>query len=170
MSPEPRDRPPAPLRIAFVCLGNICRSPIAEVVARSLIDKAGLSGRVTVESYGTAGYHAGEPADRQAAAALARRGWSADGHRARQLTPAALAGLDLVLCADTANLAEVRRMAGAGSDPARIRLLRSFDPGAPPGAAVPDPWGLDDDAFDRVVDMVEVACRGLVDSLPASTD
>ena len=169
MTPLTGNPSPAPLRVAFVCLGNICRSPIAEVVARALVEQAGLAGRVTVESYGTAGYHAGEPADRQAAAALARRGWSADGHRARQLTPAALAGLDLVLCADRANLAEVRRMAGSTFDPERVRLLRDFDPAAGPDAAVPDPWGLGDDDFDRVVQMVEEACRGLVAGLSAGT-
>ena len=159
-----------PTRIAFVCLGNICRSPIAEVVARSLVEKAGLAGRVTVESYGTAGYHAGEPADRQAAAALARRGLDAGAHRARQLTAPDLGRLDLVLCADSTNLADVRRLAGARFDPERMRLLRSYDPEAPKGAPVPDPWGLDDDTFDRVVEMIEGACRGLVDSISRRTD
>lgn len=155
------------VRVAFVCLGNICRSPMAEAVARSLVAEAGLADRVAVESFGTAGYHAGEPADRQAAAALARRGWSADGHRARRLNAEALAGFDLVLCADEDNLAAVRRLAGPGADPARIRLLRTYDPALAAAAAVPDPWGLGDREFDRVLAMIEDACRGLVAELAA---
>lgn len=169
-----------PVRVAFVCLGNICRSPMAEAVARAMVDRAGLAGRVTVESFGTAGYHTGEPAHRQARAALARRGWPPDGHRARQITAGDLAALDLVLCADRSNLADVRRLAGPGADVTGIRLMRSFDPdvaggvegvegsegvGGPAAAEVPDPWGHPDGEFDRVLEMIERACRGLVDAL-----
>jgi len=152
-------------RIAFVCLGNICRSPMAEAVARALIEQASLSGRVSVESFGTASYHVGEAADPAAEAALTRRGWPAGGHKARQITPADIERLDLVLCADRANLADVMALAGPAADPARIRLLRSYDPTAGADAAVPDPWGQDGAGFDRSLEMIERACRGLVAQL-----
>jgi protein-tyrosine phosphatase len=154
------------MRIAMVCLGNICRSPMAASVAASLVSEAGLDAAVTVESYGTAGYHGGEPADRRADAALRRRGWPAGGHRARQLTAGDLRQLDLVLCADRDNLRAVRRLAPEQAD--KVRLLRSFDPQAAPGDdEVPDPWGGDDAAFDEALTVIEVACRGLVRELAA---
>lgn len=98
--------------VAMVCLGNICRSPMAESVASALVHDAGLSDLVSVESFGTASYHVGERAHPQADAALRRRSWPAGHHRARHLERADLARLDLVLCADRANLADVRRLAG----------------------------------------------------------
>lgn len=153
-----------------MCLGNICRSPMAEAVARAMLDEAGLAGHVSVESFGTAGYHVGEPADPSTEAALARRGWPTGGHKARQITPADIERLDLVLCADRANLADVTALAGRHAGPGRIRLLRSYDPDAGPGAAVPDPWGLAADGFDRSLEMIERACRGLVGQLAAGTD
>jgi low molecular weight protein-tyrosine phosphatase len=139
---------------------------MAEQVARRLIDEAGLAGAVSVESFGTAGYHVGEPADPAADAALARHGWPSGGHRARRIRPADLGRLDLVLCADGNNLDDVTTMAG-GKDPDRFRLLRSFDPAAGPDAAVPDPWGQDAAGFDRCLDLIERACHGLVDGLAA---
>lgn len=150
-------------RIAMVCLGNICRSPMAESVTRVLLSESGLSDRVSVESFGTAGYHVGEGADRQADAALARRGWPNGTHRARQLSGADLTRFDLVLCADQANVAAVRLL--RGGDLAQVRLLRSFDPEANGQAEVPDPWGLDDTDFDRVLQVIERSCRGLVAEL-----
>lgn len=152
-------------RIAFVCLGNICRSPMAESVARAMLEQAGLASEVTVESFGTAGYHVGETADPSADAALARRGWPPGGHKARQLTAADVERLDLVLCADRANLRDVRLLTGPSVPEGRIRLLREFDPSGGPGAAVPDPWGRDDRAFDTTLELIERACRGLVDEL-----
>jgi protein-tyrosine phosphatase len=156
-------------RIAMVCLGNICRSPMAESVAGALIEEAGLSDHFSVESFGTAGYHIGQPADPQADAALSRGGWRHGHHRARQLSRADLESLDLVLCADQANVAGVQRLAGhLDLGGPRVRLLRSYDPDAGPAAEVPDPWGLDDRDFDRVLEMIERACRGLVTSLASS--
>ena len=152
------------MRIAFVCLGNICRSPMAESVARAMLDHAGLADRVSVESFGTAGYHEGEAADPSADAALERRGWPSGRHRARRLRPTDLDDLDLILCADRSNRSDVLAL-GANAD--RVRLVRSYDPEAGPEAAVPDPWGEDAAGFDRSLDMIERACRGLVDELAA---
>jgi protein-tyrosine phosphatase len=151
----------------MVCMGNICRSPMAETVATSLLEQAGLDDRIHVESFGTNGYHVGEAADPQARAALRRAGWPSDGHRARQLRPDDLARLDLVLCADQGNLAQVRRMADQAGFPAdRVQLLRSHDPETGPSDdEVPDPWGRSDRAFDEALELTERACRGLVDEL-----
>jgi protein-tyrosine phosphatase len=132
-----------------------------------MLEGAGLASQVTVESFGTAGSHVGEAADPSADAALTRRGWPSGGHRARQLTGADIERLDLVLCADRTNLRDVRHLAGPSVPEGRIRLLREFDPSGGPGAAVPDPWGRDDRAFDTTLELIERACRGLVDELAA---
>jgi protein-tyrosine phosphatase len=138
---------------------------MAAGVAGAMIEQAGLLGLVVVESFGTAGYHAGERADPRAAAALLRGGWAAGSHRARRLRAADVAAADLVLCADRANLTEVRRLAGT-DDESKVRLLRSYDPDATPADdEVPDPWGGDDSEFDRSLAIIERACRGLVGQL-----
>ena len=150
----------------MVCLGNICRSPMAAAVAGALVAEAGLAGEVEVESFGTAGYHTGEGADPQADAALRRRGWPAGGHVARRLTAGDVAAADLVLCADRSNLAAVRRLAG---DSARVELLRAHDPASDPDDLdVPDPWGGRPADFDRTLAIIERACRGLVDELASA--
>jgi protein-tyrosine phosphatase len=142
---------------------------MAASVATALIADAGLSDEVVVESFGTAGYHEGERADAQAEAALTRRGWPAGGHRARRLRPSDVAAADLVLCADKANVVEVRRVSAMGPDASKVALLRSYDPDVTPADdEVPDPWGGDDADFDRSLVLIERACRGLVGHL-AST-
>jgi protein-tyrosine phosphatase len=147
----------------MVCLGNICRSPMAAAVAGAMLDEAGLSSVVTVESFGTAGYHVGERIDASAEEALRRHGWSAAGHRARRLERSDVEAADLVLCADNANLADVRRL--AGRDGYKAKLLRSYDPASPAGAEVPDPWGGNDADFDDALLLIEGACRGLAAEL-----
>jgi protein-tyrosine phosphatase len=152
------------VRIAIVCLGNICRSPMAETVATTLVEQAGLAGEVSVESFGTGGYHLGEGADPRGDAALARAGWPARAHRVRKLSPSALHELDLVLCADRDNLAEVQRLA-TGVEVA-IQLLRRYDPLATAGDdEVPDPWFGDDADFDATLAIIDRSCRGLVHEL-----
>ena len=150
----------------MVCLGNICRSPMAAAVARAMVEQAGLGSSVVVESFGTAGYHTGECADPGADAALRRRWWPAGGHRARRIGAADIAAADLVLCADRANLAEVRRLADPDADATKIRLLRSYDSvGSVGDDEVPDPWGGGDAEFDRALAIIERACSGLVGQL-----
>jgi protein-tyrosine phosphatase len=154
------------MRVAMVCLGNICRSPMAAAVATAMVDEAGLGGEVIVESFGTAGYHEGERANPGADAALRRGGWPAGAHRARRLRPADLVAADLVLCADRTNLADVRRLAGSGVGTAKVRLIRYYDPEASPGDdEIPDPWGGGDTDFDQALALVERSCRGLVSEL-----
>ena len=148
------------MRICFVCLGNICRSPTAQGVMERLVADAGLAGRIAIDSAGTAAYHVGELPDPQARAAAGRRG-IALGHRARQFTRADLDRFDIVLAMDAANLARLRELAGDRAAP-RVALLRGFDPTAPTGAEVPDPWGGSDAGFDEVLDQCERACAGLL--------
>jgi len=150
----------------MVCLGNICRSPMAEAVAAGMVEAAGLGGAVVVESFGTAGHHVGEAAYPRAVAALRRGGWPGADHRARRLRPPDVAAADLVLCADRATLAHARRLAGPDDAAAKVRLLRSYDPEASAGDdEVPDPWGGDDAEFDVVLALIERSCRGLVAEL-----
>lgn len=150
----------------MVCLGNICRSPMAAAVATEMVARAGLAERISVESFGTAGYHQGEAIYPGAQEALQRRGWPSDGHRARRITPTDMRGADLLLAADHANAADLRRLARSDEDRAKVRLLRSFDPASRPGdQEVPDPWGGDDRDFDHALDLIEAACGGLVAQL-----
>jgi protein-tyrosine phosphatase len=108
--PPPRD-PAGPYRICLVCLGNICRSPMAEAALRAALDRAGLSGAVTVDSAGTGDWHVGNRMDARARAELTRRGYDGAPHRARQIAPSWLAERDLVLAMDKQNLSDLRWMA-----------------------------------------------------------
>lgn len=152
--------------ICVVCLGNICRSPMAEVLIRDELSRAGLAGRVSVQSAGTGDWHLGEPMDRRARAELERRGFDGSAHRARQIGPGWLDRFDLLIAMDEANARALRRMAAGrpGADD-RIRLFLSFDPAAPAGAQVPDPYGAGPDAFEAVFEMLRAAARGLAGSL-----
>lgn len=141
------------VRITTVCLGNICRSPIAEaVLAAELADLD-----VEVDSMGTAGYHIGRGADPRAMAALARAGYDLD-HIARQASAQGLADSDLVLAMDAGNLADLRAM---GVDAV---LIRTFDPKAE-DHEVPDPYYGSDLDFDEVVAMIQATLRGLREHL-----
>ena len=153
-------------RVCLVCLGNICRSPTAEVVLRGELARAGLADRVAVESAGTGDWHVGGPMDARARAELARRGYDGSAHRARQIDASWLDDYDLIIAMDRGNLRNLRRMAAGRPDLAdRIRLLRSFDPAAGPEAEVPDPYGGRREEFAEVFDQVQAAVRGLVGQL-----
>jgi protein-tyrosine phosphatase len=153
------------MRILFVCMGNICRSPTAEGVMRRLLDDAGLD--VEVESAGTGGWHVGEPPDERAAAAAARRGVTLEG-AARQIAPEDFRRFDLLVALDRANLRELLALAPDEEAAEKVRLLREFDPAAAGGDLdVPDPYYGGDRGFETVLDQVEAACRGLLDELRA---
>jgi protein-tyrosine phosphatase len=163
--PPPRD-PSQPYRICVVCLGNICRSPMAERVLAAQLEQAGLAGRVLVDSAGTGDWHVGEPMDGRARAELSRRGHDASGHEARQIQPDWLDDYDLLLAMDRSNLAAVTALATGQPGPAgRIMLLRAFDPAAADDAEVPDPYYGDADDYAEVFDLVDVAVKGLVSRL-----
>jgi protein-tyrosine phosphatase len=148
------------LSVVFVCSGNICRSPIAEKVYATELDRAGLADRVQVSSAGTGPWHAGEPADERAAAVLRKHGYP-DRHVARQVNPEHLEA-DLLLAADREHVAALTRVLGRTEAAEKVRLLRSFDPDAAPGAEVPDPYYGGDDGFDDVLAMIEATMPGLL--------
>jgi protein-tyrosine phosphatase len=148
------------VRILFVCMGNICRSPTAEGVMRHLLAEEGLTDEIEVDSAGTGGWHAGSPPDRRATAAARGRGIVLEG-TARQVTDEDFETFDLILCADAENVAALRAVAPPGAEN-RIRLLRSYDPVGEGDLDVPDPYYGGDSGFEDVLDQVEAACRGLV--------
>lgn len=148
--------------LCFVCLGNICRSPTAEGVMRQLVREAGLEPRVLLDSAGTAGYHAGEPPDRRARAAAARRGIDVGG-RARQFQPADWSRFEYVLAMDQSNYDDLLATMPARDSLRKLHLLRSFDPASPAGAAVPDPYYGGDAGFDEVIELCFSACRPLLE-------
>ena len=154
----PPPRRPGEYHLALVCLGNICRSPMAHVVLEARLADAGLGDRVTVTSSGTGGWHVGDPMDSRAAATLTAAGYDASRHRARQFEPAWHGELDLVLAMDEQNLADL------GGRAERVGLFRDFDP-REPGGEVPDPYYGGPDGFEEVLEMVERTAASLVDRL-----
>lgn len=149
------------VRICFVCLGNICRSPTAEAVMRHLVKEAGLGDRIAIESAGTGDWHVGGARDRRSRAVGAARGIPLAGE-AQQFTRPDFERFDHVLAMDRANRDELLRLAHDDRDRAKVRLLRSFEPGAPPDAEVPDPYYGGARGFEEVFDICERACRGLL--------
>jgi protein-tyrosine phosphatase len=157
-------------RVCLVCLGNICRSPMAEVVLRAELERAGLSGRVEVDSAGTGDWHVGDPMDPGARAELSRRGYDGAGHRARQFEPSWFDRYDLVVAMDEANLARLRRMAPDAQAADRIVLFRRFDPALAGrrdarDLEVPDPYSGGPEEYALVFDLVQPAARGLAEQL-----
>jgi protein-tyrosine phosphatase len=148
------------IRVCFVCLGNICRSPTAEGVMRQLVESAGLASEVGVDSAGTAGYHAGEPPDHRSAQAAEKRGIRLAG-RARRFERGDWSEFEYVLAIDQSVWESLRSGCPSGSE-SKLHLLRSFDPDSPPGAGVPDPYYGGDQGFEHVLDLCEAACRGLL--------
>jgi protein-tyrosine phosphatase len=148
------------VRILFVCMGNICRSPTAEGVMRHLLEREALTDEIEVDSAGTGAWHAGSPPDERATEAARARGIVLEG-TARQVTDEDFEEFDLILCADAENVAALREMAPLGTED-RIRLLRSYDPDGDGDLDVPDPYYGGDHGFEEVLDQVEAACRGLL--------
>ena len=147
------------LRILFVCLGNICRSPLAEGVFRRHVEQAGLSARFEIRSAGTGGWHVGEPPDPRMCATARTRGIDISGLRARQLRAEDLQRHDLVLAMDRENLAAARRLARGGSE--HVVLFRQFDP-HPETMEVPDPYFGGEEGFTRVFEIVDRTSRALL--------
>ena len=156
-------------RICFVCTGNICRSPMAEVVLRRLLEDAGLDQEVAVDSAGTGDWHVGERADQRTVSALREAGYDGAAHRARVLEREWLAQRDLVVALDSGHLRELRSLAARVDGAADVRLLRSFAEGADAqDLDVADPYYGDARDFATVLAQVEAACRGLLEHLVAS--
>ena len=153
------------MRILFVCMGNICRSPTAEGVMRRLLEDEGLD--IEIDSAGTGGWHAGEPPDERATLAARRRGVTLEG-AARQVRPEDFRRFDLLIALDRSNLRELLAQAPDEEAAEKVRLLREFDPAAAGDLDVPDPYYGGDRGFETVLDLVEAACRGLIDELRAA--
>jgi protein-tyrosine phosphatase len=156
------------VRLLFVCMGNICRSPTAEAVMRGVIRRAGLDGEIEIDSAGTGAWHVGEPPDARSTEAARVRGIVMEG-AARQVTEGDFEHYDLLLAADAQNVAALRAAAPDAAAAAKVRLLREFDPQAVAAGDldVPDPYYGGPDGFEHVLDLVEAACDGLLEQLRA---
>jgi protein-tyrosine phosphatase len=148
------------IRVLFVCLGNICRSPTAEAVLRALAAREAPELGLEVDSAGTAGYHVGEPPDPRTRQAAARRGYDLSSLRARIVEPKDFERFDLILAMDRENLQVLQRRAPSSAHE-RLHLFLEFAP--PDGAEdVPDPYYGGANGFEEVLDLVEAATRGLL--------
>jgi protein-tyrosine phosphatase len=156
------------LRLLFVCLGNICRSPTAEGVMRELVEREGLQESIELDSAGTGAWHVGSPPDARATAAARSRGTLLEGS-ARQVTPEDFAEFDLVIAMDSENLRALRQLAGDESRRAKVRMLREFDPASAQAGDldVPDPYYGGEGGFDEVYNLVHAACSGLLERIKA---
>jgi protein-tyrosine phosphatase len=154
---------PKTIRVLFVCMGNICRSPAAEIVFRHIVEAEGLGNRIGIDSAGTIGYHTGNPPDKRMSATLRARGYQPKG-RARQVCHEDFDEFDLILPMDHENEADLRRLKRDGQSRAEIRAFSSFCAANPLGH-VPDPYYGGAAGFEKVADIVEDGCRGLLKHL-----
>lgn len=157
---------PRPIRVLFVCLGNICRSPLAEGVFRDRVGEAGLDGRFEIDSAGTGSWHVGDTPDPRAVSVAREHGVVLDS-RARQVTPSDLEHFDHVVAMDRNNLRDLERMADASTATARMSLLRDFDP-HPESPDVPDPYYGGAEGFEEVYRIVSRSCDALLAHLGAT--
>lgn len=177
-----------PKRVMMVCTGNICRSPMAEIVLQAQLEQAGLGHRVEVDSSGITSYEQGNPVDDRARAALENRGYQVPDHSARQTRPGDIYARDLILAMTESHANALRKMSTLGtssSEPddansTRIRMFREFDPEM---ADVPqqegfvesdldlaDPWYGGPDDFELCLDQIEAATPAIVDYLRAKIE
>jgi protein-tyrosine phosphatase len=159
------------VRILFVCLGNICRSPTAEGVMRQLVTDAGASERIELDSAGTGGWHVGEPPDPRAVQAARGRGVALDS-LARQVRGEDFEDFDLILAMDRSNQHALKRLAPDEESRAKVRLLREYDPASAglEDLDVPDPYYDARDGFEIVLDQIQAACAGLLEQVSGADD
>ncbi len=159
------------IRICFVCSGNICRSPTAEMVLRARLAEAGWAEQVVIDSAGTGPWHAGKDMDPRAREALCRHGYQPQVHVARQFQAEDFASRDLVIALDGGHVSRLGQLARLAEDPAEaaasIVLLRSYDPAAVAAGEldVPDPYYGDEEGFELALAQIEAACAGLARQL-----
>lgn len=153
-----------PFQILFVCLGNICRSPAAEIIFRQQAAEAGRLDEFHIDSAGTIGFHQGSPPDPRMSAALARHGFTVTG-RSRQIQPEDLEGFDLIVTMDESNHRDVRELNPGGEFHAKIRPLVGFcrNHDVP---RVPDPYYGGERGFDHVIELLKDGCEGILAGIP----
>lgn len=151
--------------VLFCCMGNICRSPSAEGLFRRAAERAGVLEELLVDSAGTHGYHVGEAPDARAQRHALRRGCDIGSLRARQVAPEDFQRFDLVVAMDRDNLELLRRSCPPELEH-RLRLMMSFAPRAG-SDIVPDPYYGGPESFEHVLDMLELACAGLLGQVQA---
>jgi protein-tyrosine phosphatase len=149
------------VKVLFVCLGNICRSPMAEAVFRHLVKQEGLEGKITVDSAGTGSWHIGKPPHHGTQTVLMKKQIDFDGIKARQVTKEDLRQFDYIIAMDSDNLANLRRLAGSHSTAVIARLL-DFVP-EHDLEDVPDPYFTGN--FDEVYELIEKGCRNLLETI-----
>ncbi len=154
-------RSAARVRVLFVCMGNICRSPVAEGVFRRLVEEAGLSARIDVDSAGTHAYRVGVPPDPRSQASALRRGVDLRNLRARRVTEVDFLEFDYLLAMDRENVADLLERCQDPALRSRVRLLMDFAPRLPE-REVPDPYYGGPGGFDRVMELIEQAAQGLL--------
>jgi protein-tyrosine phosphatase len=155
------DIPLRPHRVLFVCMGNICRSPAAEIVFRKLVTESRHESEFVIDSAGTIGHHHGSPPDPRMAATLQRRSYTVTG-RARKISPADLERFDLVLTMDEENLAAVQKLDVTGAYHHKIRPFVEFCSRGS-DLRVPDPYYGGQRGFDYVLQLLEDGCQGLLE-------
>ncbi|WP_028487843.1 low molecular weight protein-tyrosine-phosphatase [Thiothrix lacustris] len=151
------------VKVLFVCMGNICRSPTAQGVFEHLVHSQGLSDRILIDSAGTHAYHVGNPPDKRSQGAAKSRGLDLSGQRARKVTLADIEAFDYVLAMDRTNLDDLQDMVAA-SQRERVRLFMAFAERWNVDE-VPDPYYGGESGFERVLDMVEDAAAGLLEHI-----
>ncbi len=151
------------VKVLFVCMGNICRSPTAHGVFRELVRQEGLEDAIQIDSAGTHAYHVGNPPDQRAQATARNRGIDLSDLRARQVNPEDFERFDYVLAMDEENLAILRELCPPGREE-RLRLFLDFAPQRPE-REVPDPYYGGPQGFEHVFDLVEEAARGLLEDI-----
>lgn len=152
------------MKVLFVCLGNICRSPTAEGVFRQYVEKAGLSDKISMDSAGTSDWHIGKTPDPRTQTAAAVRGYDLSTLRGRQAVPADFAEFDLILAMDNSNLSNLQAIQPADGKAELALYLPRF--GISPDE-VPDPYYGGEDGFELVLDMLEQASQVLLDEIKA---
>jgi protein-tyrosine phosphatase len=170
------DAPEHRVRVLFVCLGNICRSPTAEGVMRALVIRDGLEDSIELDSAGTGAWHVGSKPDRRASQTATSRGVTLEG-TARQVRVRDFYDFDVLVAMDRENLRELRQQAPGEPEREKVRLLREFDPASSsgggselrdrPGLDLPDPYYGGPGGFDEVFDLVSAACEGLLAEIRA---
>lgn len=152
------------VRVLFVCLGNICRSPAAEGVFRSMVEEHGLGSRFGVDSAGLYGGHAGEQPDSRMRVHAFQRGYSLI-HRSRPVKTSDFDEFDLIVAMDDSNYSRLRRMAPTVDDEWKVVRMIDFVKGYPQYDCVPDPYYEGAEGFELVLDLLEDGCRNLLDTL-----